>query len=461
MRVRIPLLVLLIGSLAWLGCDEQMAPESSPDVGPSFAGKGPAPEACDLKDLPLKDYFSKTGAQEVSALVKDLSSACAYGLGSDALNIGFNILTYVETQRPNVTGATGFAAGGQIVAGVWGAMNYNLLATCTTCANFVIDWEDVADALQYGAFGVRSAGSAPVVSYGTYPYIWGMEPPDGYQWSAVVPAGKALIYGFPVGLGALGDPSLTTGFDWSVVPWHAVTTTATTPLEVGTCVPSTGANVGLVSHEPPGGLPSLLPRGDSPSYCTVQASLGDRMLQFASLAVPFWPAPLNASAFVGVSGSGKAREFSPFHQYDVAPYAKVTFTPVTAPDGTANLDVCGTSPCTTVTWKTEGGSSIASSETLRFTTEANSSSWAEVYLCVVPKYKDGSYGAETSETCGIEPQLATCDGRDAVNPCVGLAVTEFVSDKTGSHRICVSGAGGVEASGLAFDACTPTFNIRP
>jgi len=456
MRFRLPLLVLLAGSLVWLGCQEQVDPQSTVLTAPSFAPGGP-PEACDLKSLPFQDYFGKDQAKDLAVLVRDLSDACTDGRQDDALDFGFQILSAVDQA---LSSSSDFAAGSQIVQGVWNAIQYNggSLVACDDCAHHDVDWTDVAEAMEYGAFGVRSSGSDPVVSQGEYPYIWGIEP-DGTSWSGAGPVGWVLIYGSALGPGALEDPSLTTGFDWSVIPWYAVSTTTTPPLLVGTCVPSTGSNVALVSHEPTDGSPTLLPRGPSPSFCAVRASLGSRVLQFASHAVPFWPEPLSASAMVGVSGSGKAREFSPFHQYDVAPYAVVTITPL-PPDGTADEDVCGSAPCTTVTWTTEGGSAVASSETLRFTTEANSSSWAAVYMCIAPVHEDGGLG---TEVCSLEPIVATCDGRESAAPrCVGLAVTEFRSDKTGSHRICVEGAGGGEASGLEFEAtCTPTFNIRP
>lgn len=463
MRIKPPLLILLVGSLVWLGCEEQMAPETPQADVPSFAKGGP-PDECDLKGLPLGDYFSKVEAREVSALVKDLSAACVDGLQDDALSLGFQILTHVDLA---LSSTSDFDAGGKIVAGVWGAVQYNngVGAACAECASQFVDWADVAEAMEFGAFGIRSSGSEAVVSTGEYPYIWGVEPSDNGddsdEWFEEVPLGWVLIYGSPITVpGALegSDPALTTGFNWYVIAWWAAPTVDTDPLLVGTCVPSTGANVALVSHEPEGGSPSLLPKGPSPSYCTVQASLGDWMVQFASQIVPFWPQPLNASAMVGTSGSGKAREFSPFHEYDVAPYATVTFTPL-PPDGYANTELCADPWCTLVEWTTGGGSPIASEETLRFATEANSSSWAEVDLCVAPVYADYSTG---TEVCGTTPMQATCDGRaSATNPCVGLAVTSFVSDKTGSHRICVNDVEGGDASGLIFDACTPTFNMRP
>jgi hypothetical protein len=469
MRFRVPLFILLACCVAWLGCDEQTGVDSVQGPDPSFAAGGPTPDACDLKSLPVRDYFPKAELKYVTNLMRELSDACAVGdqvtPGVGALAKGFSLLEAVEAWRAD---ATDYGAGGEIVARVWAAMQYNggLLVACPDCAQADVAELElvVADALEFGAFGVRGGNDGYVVSPGEYPDIWGIEP-DGDVW--VVPLGKALIYGVPLTFGGLeGETSLTFGYDWNVLAWYE-DANLNQYLAVGTCVPSNGANLPLVSHEPPGGLATLLPKGPAPSYCgSQQVTLGSRLLNLASLALPLWPQPLNASAMVGVSGSGKAREFSPFHQYDVAPYAAVTFTPNPPEDGTVNTDLCGGGTCTTVTWLTEGYSPIASNETLRFTTEANSSSWAGVKMCVTavgPGTETCNYAKLGAEYA--EPLDVTCDGRDgATVKCTGLAVTGFKSDKTGSHRICVSGGGGdgpSGSSGLSFDACTPTFNIRP
>ena len=456
MRLRTPLLILLVGSVGWLACQEQTTPDSTVVTAPSLAVGAP-PGACDLKDLPLRDYFGKDQARDVAALSRYLSDACTDGRQDDALGLGLQVLQLVDDA---LSTGSDFAAGGQIVQGVWNAVQFNggSYVACADCAHHDVDPADVADAMQYGAFGVRSSGSEYVVSQGEYPDIWGIEPLNGASWAEVGPVDWVLIYGSDLDSGALGDPSLTTGFDWTVLLWWAIPTTETPALLVGTCVPSSEAHLALISHEPTDGSPTFLPSGGTPSFCTGQASLGTRMLEFASHAIPFWPQTLIAAAKTGEADGGAARNFSPFHEYNVAPYADVMFTPL-PPDGFVNVDLCGSSPCTTVTWTTGAGSAVASSETLRFTTEANSSSWAAVYMCVAPAHEDGSVGPGV---CGVEPVVATCDGREsAAQRCVGLAVTEFVSDKTGSHRICVEGIGGLEASGLAFDACTPTFNMRP
>ena len=482
MRFRIPLVVMLACSVAWLGCDEQTGVDSVQGPAPSFAPGGPTPDACDLKGLPLRDYFPKADLKYVTNLVRDLSDACAVGdqetAEVGALAKGFSILEEVEAA--DKAGATDYGAGGQIVAGVWAAMQYNggVGVACTLCAEADVGEAVVAEALGLGAFGVRGGSDGYVASLGEYPDIWGIEP-DGDAW--VLPLDKALIYGVPLYLdepGLGGETPLTFGYNWNVVAWWANPTVETEPLLVGTCATSTGANVPLVSHEPEEGDPTLLPfKSGTPGYCGTEGSLGSRLLNLASLAVPLWPQPLNATAMVGVSGSGKAREFSPFHQYDVAPYAAVTIEPL-PDDGFVRDELCTDGPCTTVTWVTEQGSTIASRETLRFTTEANSSSWADVKICVKPvdaggnpiqvlnpdndKYEDIVYCTDYTDPQNPQPPEAVCDGRETLkNPCKGLAVTSFVSDKTGSHRICVNDVGGVGSSGLIFEQCTATFNIRP
>jgi len=99
MRFRVPLIVMLACSVAWMGCDEQAGPDSVQGPAPSFAPGGPTPDACDLKGLPVRDYFPKDEVKTVSDLVRDLSDACAVGDAvsqAAALDKGFSILEAVE-----------------------------------------------------------------------------------------------------------------------------------------------------------------------------------------------------------------------------------------------------------------------------------------------------------------------------------------------------------------------------
>ncbi len=340
----------------------------------------------------------------------------------------------------------------------------------------MIDTE-VAEALESGAFGVRGGTDGHVASLGEYPDIWGIEP-DGATW--VLPLDKALIYGVPLAYGVLpGEKPLTFGYDWNVVAWWLVPTRDTKPLLVGTCVPSTGANVPLVSHEPVGRGPTLLPKGDPPTYCGPNVTLGSRLLHLASLAVPLWPQPLNATAMVGVSGSGKAREFSPFHHYEMSQFADAeisqpaavtklgdpicfeTFSDPDTGDDTRDTSVEDPSCNFAFDWVTArgegtGGNPTGSLETFVISAVDNNGAKTVISFTEPPLDGECRQGGEASQL------ICECDGRAVEGaPCDRIELQGLTLSKTGVFSICVEDLGGTESSGLTIRACTEDFHIKP
>ena len=493
--------------LVWSGCDETSQVEQL--QGPSsFAKSGPPPAQCDVKGLPVKDYFlDKATARNVSGLLRDLKAHCVDENGQEqALRTGFLILRYVETQRGKLLAAgvndkTVFEAGGKVVARVWVAMQYDPPEhkACPFCAADVsVGWEDVARALQEYAFGVRGVSESgepdpnddrPVVSVGsTLEETWGIELEDGKKWKDVLPANRALIYGYAIGLGTLGEKPLSVGFDWHVVPWWpaGLDPKDVDPLLVGNCAPSSGANSALIAHEPIPESSYLLPAGPSPSYCRPEQTngWGQQATRLASLLVPIWPKELNASLMVGKSGSGKAREFSPFNGYDIPLYAD---TKITQPkiedfafdkstgwsvvlsfigfDDPANLAFAF--DWTTPKWTDEsgvdyGGNDTSSLEWLLVSAVENNG--ATVKLAFSPKL--GCYAGGMAETpasgYGQHQILCECDGRPgATNSCEQLELTGLKLNKSGVYRLCVGAEPGAESSSLIIEACTDNFHVKP
>jgi hypothetical protein len=485
----------VVAALIWTGCDETSQLEQLQGPDPSFKQTtGAPPEDCDVKGLPVKDYFTNRDTiKSLTAELRDLSRACADGATTDvagfarpdAYGIGFSILKSVAANRPPAAADLAvYAAGGLIVEGVWKAMRYNGPA-CSDCADPVpyVDSTAAALALQPGgALDVRdaSSGDDPVYSMDVLAGTegWGIEPPPGSSWVDVLPARVALVYGHPGSDGGLtGEDELLGaegGYSWYVLPWYDAPDGTVAPLLVGTCAASTGGNAALISH-----LASFLPQGEPPSYCPlpVTASFRQRVTRLASLLVPFWPSHLNASLLVGASGSGKAREFSPFNGYDVAPVANYAIgvpEPVThlgEDGGTICFDYDGTDPdprqdgCAFFfDWTTEYGNPIATEERLLISAVDNNAAKTKLTFSPPPNGRavcilGGDPGAEDYDTNEI---LCTCDGREtAAAPCDRVELPDLTLSKTGVFEICVRGVGGPESSGLIIEGCTGDFHMKP
>jgi hypothetical protein len=180
MRFRPARSVLLAAmALSWAACQDT-APQDTPlGFEPSLAARGPSDKACDIKGLPVRDYFlSRPDVNLVKDQLRDLTAACKDGSGDSALQIGFAILTGVESARDN--GNTGSPSdGAQIVVGVWNVMNWGDGAFFSCGVNCTVPVLDVALIERSlgadGGFGVRGpSGISPVVSTGDP--VWGIEP---------------------------------------------------------------------------------------------------------------------------------------------------------------------------------------------------------------------------------------------------------------------------------------------
>ena len=505
MRLRgfLTAVLAIIVMVVWSGCDEASQVEQLQGPGPSFAKSGPPPPECDLKRLPVTDYFtSRSQSREVTSLLRDLSAACVDGSTEDvngfqrpvAYGIGFVILTKVEMARwlpPIDEWESVFSAGGDIVAGVSKAMAFRGPA-CSRCDDEPITAEAAKRSLwPGGGFGVRSNGSDAVFSMENGDgERWGIEPSG--SWGAALPADEALIYGYPrdvfdVFLGFGNEKALPNtgfGFDWNVWQWYASPTNSDVPLLVGSCAESE-TQVPLISHKS-----SLLPTGSGPSYCFKddgfpvfpEFSLGESVTHFASMLLPFWPQDLNASLMVGKSGSGKAREFSPFYGYDIPFYAGVQMSRPEKSvwdfdkasgwseiltfigfDDSANPPATGAFALdwTTPTWSDShgeyGGNEVASYEILLISAVENNG--AKVVLDFAepsPNYGTCARGGDGNQI------RCECDGtKNAITPCDRLELTGLRLNKTGVYSLCVTTLQGPESSGLAIEQCTGEFHVKP
>jgi hypothetical protein len=438
-----------------------MAPETESVDAPLFAG-GPPPDACDVKGLPVRDYFAdKDTIKKVSDLLRELADACV-SLSASTESIGFDILSSVEVGR-RIGGTTVYEAGGDIVAGVWGAMEYVGFA----CDNCNTDGPTVEQAIAAlgpgGAFGVRTGGDTqPVFSMGD-PSIerWGVVP-EGGDWSAVIPTGSILVYGSPVFANPLvmGDEPLGGGFDWKVTPWYTDPWEENlTYLLVGTCAEAN--QTALISHvrkiSDTEEVEALLPQGPPPAYCSepdplLAAGLFERVTKLAYAALPFWPQPLNAAFAAGVSGSGKAREFSPFYGYDTSPDAKVVISEPPAEPTPVGQEIF--SPFR-ASWTTQGDSPLATWETVVIYTRDNNGATVD-------------FGSDFKSTSGAVCTLdarnrikCECDAREGIQNCVGIEIEDLTLNKPGGYELCIEGEPNDYSSGLNIYACTGTFHISP
>ncbi len=476
MRFRPVRSVLLAAvALSWVACQDTVPQDSPLGLEPSFAARGPADKACDTKGLPVRDYFlSRADATLVKNQLRDLTAACKDGPGDTALQLGFAILSGVENARDN--GNVGAPSdGAQIVVDVWNVMTWGegaFFACGEKCTIPVLDVALIERSLDAdGGFGVRGpAGNAPVISMGDP--VWGIEPDatcadSVCDWGEVLPDvyangdATALIFGYlgdiPAGLADTPLPGTEFGFDWSVAPWHALTT-GINPLAIGVCSSAlTAGNQERVSHGS-----SILQLAREPSYCSAAfaASQSSRLLKLASAIVPMWPQPLYA-ALAGVSGSGKARDFSLFNGYEIAPVGVIQFLTqpgdaLAYPTGERPRagqyicalgsvpptdDGCGLDGGIRVALTTAAGSSLDANERVTLSINAldNNGSWT--------LYPDEPLGEKVnSESAGLMYEW-----------------TDLALDKPGRYLLCVSGMDGAEnTTGLEFpETCSEAFHIYP
>ncbi len=475
MRFRPVRSVLLVAvALSWAACQDT-APQDSPlGLEPSLAAKGPPDKACDAKGLPVRDYLlSRADATLVKEQLRDLTAACTDGLGDSVLEIGFAILTGVENAREN--GNAGAPSdGAEIVVGVWNVMSssggaFFVCHPVGACTIPVLDVDQITRALGAdGGFGVRGSSRIdPVVSKGDP--VWGIEPdatcdPGGNSictWGEVLPNvyiegdPTALIFGY-VGIETtliLGNetplPGTDYGFDWSVAPWHANTTTIVNPLAVGVCSePLTAGNQKRISHGS-----SILQLASPPSYCPPPPS---GLLKLASAIVPMWPRPLYA-ALAGVSGSGKARDFSLFNGYGIPPDGVIHFLtqPGDANAYTSEGPVAGDYICNRED-PVSDGSSCHDGIRVRLSTLAGSQLIGhEVTLVLTPKDNNGSWILSGKD---LGTKVITVSADSLVYEWNDLAL-----DKPGGYRLCVSSVdGGDNTTGLDFpETCSEAFHIYP
>lgn len=450
--------------IAVFACDDGPGAEMLQGVDGSLAAAGPPPVECDVKNLPARDYFSsREDVKQASSLLRDLSDACLSGTAI-AYDIGFQLLGMIEAARripPPEEAETVFSAGGVLVEGIWTAMEF----TGPACSDCDVGSPTAAQARRSlepgGAFGVRSSGRNAVYSMGDSEAVrWGVEP-NGVDWDAVLPGGRALIYGYPGDqLGVLRDailPGTDYGFNWSVVPWYVDPWADDGSfLLVGSCAESTGQNVPLVSH-----VASLLPPGPSPSYCSaddplIASSIGTQVVRLASLVLPFWPQALQAAA--EGPGSGKAREFSPFWGWEVAGYAATMISEPLEEATPVGESICfEPADCGPFTfdWTTQGGSDLATRETFRIFSKDNNGATVD--------FVDGWQavgGAECVDT-GRNEIECECDGREGIGACDGIVLEDLALNKPGAYSICVESVGDQFGSGLNIAACTEKFQISP
>jgi len=414
----------------------------------------------------VKGYFPKSDIKAATGLLRDLNSACVDGIQVDALEAGFAVFGLVEQERWSAETPEALLAGGQVVAGVWTAMQYNggTGVACGTCAPVTVGAFDVADALAPGGvFGVVPGVPAKdyLFSQGDPTAVrWGIEPPGA--WGDALPLGNALVYGFPID-GPGSGAALGNGFDFNIVPWHADPwEEAGDYLLVGTCADN-GAFNSMVAHHS-----SLLPVGPGQGYClvddpSVAVSWGESAVQLASQVVPFWPQTLHASLFMGKSGTGKAREFSPFYDYDISPDARTEISQPWGGPTPVGVTICFTSDCGNFTfeWDTEEDVDLATKETLLISAKDNNGAWVSFEsgwdIGAIPNLEcePAERGAAAVITC-------TCDAREGVtSPCTGVELSGLALNKPGGYRLCVESAGDAFGSGLYIEECTNSFHISP
>jgi hypothetical protein len=334
MRLRGPLVAVLVASFVWLGCeDHQALQEEANPLGPVFAKTLPE---CATKSAPVRDYFKdRETRQQVDEWFRDLSTYCAAQDPTLTLATGFKILRAVEEARASTQ--VGDPADGAMVALVaWDVMEPLACGFSGACpADLGKFTESLTDE---GAFGVRGKDypEEAVFSWGNVaggiPY-WFVEPFGGSDpvptWSSVLNGDAVLVFGYPdydyeppQGT-AFGEDELFEDYpyDWNVLPGTK------DALSVTMCAGASEGKTEKVAH---GG--SFLQEGndDSTARCDdfvdplLSTSPGPQIVQLARAVLPFWPQALHATV-KGGSASGKATEFSPFQGYEVDPVGLVEF----------------------------------------------------------------------------------------------------------------------------------------
>lgn len=475
MGFRVAAAMLVVAALVWSACDEAPTEQQHPDA-TVLTAKVVQDALCETKDLPAKDYFSKANVKAASTYLRDLTDDCLASNPVSAWPTGFSILQLAAGESGDPV------LGGEIVAGVWSVMAHAEAkgrlagaAACEDCDLSPIAASSAATALDYGVMEFRGgADTAPVVYPGGS--VWGIEPDaPGGTWGVAVPYGMAMVLGFPIGDGPLDeDPlenALIEGFNWDVVPWWKNPDNDTPALAVGSCDQPLDTKRALISHVY-GGTERLLPPGKEPGYCAQYAAAdgwGQRFGRLAAAVVPLWPRELNATLLAGKSGSGKARELSPFYGYSVHPYAKtymgtpaattrpgqpICFYGFDDPDGDQNPTGC----VFAFDWTTEVGNEPASLETLLVTVRENNGATVELNFT-----DDGGASCVVGpEGYGAHQILCECDNRElAANRCDRLELTELRINKTGGYQLCVTSVPGVDPSTLIIEDCTESFHIKP
>jgi len=270
---------------------------------------------------------------------------------------------------------------------------------------------------------------------------------------------SALIFGYigdiPAGLADTPLPGTEFGFDWSVAPWHANTTAIVNPLAVGVCSePLTAGNQKRISHGS-----SILQLASPPSYCPPPPSPSG-LLKLASAIVPMWPQPLYA-ALAGVSGSGKARDFSLFNGYGIPPEGVIhfltqpgdalAFYPPARPGAGQYICALGSQEEQTADGCLEG-----EGIRVKLTTFAGSSLDANerVTLTIMALDNNGSWTLYPSVPEGMKV--------DGASEGLVYEFTDLALDKPGRYLLCVSSVDGQEnTTGLEFpETCSEAFHIN-
>lgn len=485
MRLQAVTKVLLsVVALSWLGCNDGTDQSVFPGFEPQLAVVELSKSDCDIKNVPIRDYFlDREDLGVVRTQLRDLSTACEDGLGANVIQTGFDILSLVEASRDNGTaGAPG--AGAQIVVGVWGVMSAGggIFFAChpdgpaaiADCTIPTLDANEIEMALgSEGGFGVRGPiGSDPVVSSGSP--TWGIEPDATCEgsvcsWGEVLPTvydgiSTALIYGFPgTTSGSLSEtplPGAELGFDWTPAPWFA-DTEGIHPLAVGVCLDAqTAGNQERVAH---GSV--ILQRARSASYCsdTLAGTESSFLEKLAMLAMPLWPRPLIAS-LLQEGGPGKARDFSLFHGYEIPPEGAIHFLtqPGDAFAYTSEPPTDGQYICDrNYTGATPDGCPVGSGIQVQLTTLAGSALDANetVRLSIVAMDNNGSWNFYPADP--IASKLITAGS--------GLVYewTDLALDKPGRYLLCATNVaedGSIlepNTAGLIFpQVCAEPFHIK-
>ncbi len=446
MGCRRPLLFCAALVLAASACSEQDQHQPAAISGPGMASAKPQRDSCDYSALNslITSYF--TGGSQSAILSLKQSMSAFQPNTEEARDLGFIIMDSIGSASRQ--GPVNAAAGAQLTLGLircmFDASEISYPADPATA--FTAALSNAAGGAYYVRGDTNSGRTATVLAAMDPPgspdgNLSGLAPPSGSSWQSILAAsgaeGRALIYGFPVGMSPLV-------YEWATVP-NGVEFSPS--VSVAVCDNSGGTfmvhetNVGVLAFE----------GGNTICGSTIETTValraggwGSRTLAMR-LADLFLPEPLQATALGKLGSGGTATTF------------KSKFSTQSVDNITLKFQA-GSTP------KTMFISQMPYDITVRATTGNDGVNGVCVTLSGSNNNGQPTALAQTPTSpaaCNTPPGAVSLITKSNDDGIAGYAAFELTVTKTGGLTITASSPGAV---GINGQTVTPDFfktNVKP